>query len=352
MKKMLFSILVCLGVFVSCNKESKYPFEGYQWMSDEYEECDPADFGNSGSAMLPAGKLILDVGVTKSGKAYLLWQVKGSNAHYSGGEIVKLIESEYQFDAKNGTFAMKRFEGNVSFLAENKVKFLEGGTNVYIFERATKEVKVKSAINPLPAGPIAFTITADKDDDWAGGTIKFSANAAVQSWSCQLANEEDKSLTASLESTINADGELTVGSYYKYFAAGVSSPKNVQIKVIATSVSGETASYIVLSKGWKFEVEEVDGMPLLTYGSGDAIRFGPQDVDNEWASDFFTNTNWDWSHNCLMPYAQDGGVCADILYANQIQDASHIKDKEAPYYIKLTYGKETKTFTDLVITSK
>lgn len=345
MKKLILALVAMTIALISCEKEDKYAFEGYQWMTEEYEQCDPADYGKSGCAMLPAGKLILDVGVTKPGKAYLLWQVMGSNSHYSGGELVTLIEDEYQYDAENATFAITRFGGEVSFLSENIVKFVEGGTDVIMFERASKTVKVKSAIDPFPA---EFAISSDKDEDWAGGTIKFTANAAVAEWSAELMFPEGANLNEygdshdNKKAEINQKGELLLKLHWKVIPGGYDN-LDMDIKVTATSASGQTATKIVKSKYWQPEIYAFDGNNGIgekLYASnivgGEEICVALFDAEDKLIPDWFEEgSGWKDESNCLRTFGKMGTyICTAVLKREQMTDQS------ATARIRIIYGEE------------
>lgn len=235
-----------LMVLTSCKKESvTYQFESLQWISEEMSGCDLSDYGIDDCAELPEGKLLLDVGADKAGYCYLVWVVTGSNAFYSGGEYVLIGKDDYTYDVKTGTLDFPSMTGQVSFLAEDKVKIDEGGY-VTIFARSSKTYKMKDVINPLPATLPTFAITPNKEKGFSGDEITFTASRAVDNWRFEVVSENVA--IDDLETSITEEGVLTLGSYLS--AQSSTAIASVQIKVTATS-GEEKAEYTILNSAWE-----------------------------------------------------------------------------------------------------
>jgi hypothetical protein len=263
MKKMFFVMMAGLMVLASCKKDKnpQYPFDHLQWITEEMDGCDLSDYGIDDCAKLPEGKLLMDVGATKEDKGYLAWVVTSSDERYSSGDIVLIDEGSYGYNPVTGSFSFPGFDdAMVSFISETKVKVDYDGTAT-VFELATKNYKVKNAIDPLPAGPTAFTITHDKPNgEFAGGQVEFTANKPVDSWKYEVVTE-DLAVSASCMTSIN-DGVLSLGSYRPAASTGVAS---AQIKVTATS-GEETAEATVWCWGWEPAIFEcADGASTCKY---------------------------------------------------------------------------------------
>lgn len=344
MKKLFFVMMAGLMVLASCKKDKnpQYPFDHLQWITEEMDGCDLSDYGIDDCAKLPEGKLLMDVGATKEDKGYLAWVVTSSDERYSSGDIVLIDEDSYGYNPVTGSFSFPGFDdAMVSFISETKVKVDYEGTAT-VFELATKNYKVKNAIDPLPAGPTAFTLTPEKTSEWAGGSVKINANREVANWSVDV--EEDPANGAlapayGLETSISADGVVTLAMYRLQAAA-----TDAKLNITATTADGETATCSVTSKAWELVVYDdqvANGSPLAPEDIrfGDALAIGPHSADGKIIEDW-RNSGFDWKHNCLAPYGTNAYVIADVLSIGQIgQDKWGITDKNPPYYISITYGK-------------
>ena len=349
MKKLFFVMMAGLMVLASCKKDKnpQYPFDHLQWITEEMDGCDLSDYGIDDCAKLPEGRLLMDVGANKEDKGYLAWVVTSSDERYSSGDIVLIDEGSYGYNPVTGSFSFPGFDdAMVSFISETKVKVVCDGTAT-VFELATKNYNVKNAIDPLPAGPTAFTLTPEKTSEWAGGSVKINSNRDDVTWSFEVKGhpvDGTPNQNGSLATSISENGLLTLAMYKKRLVSSVYSITDAVIVVTAETADGQTATCSVTSKAWKLVVYDdqvANGSPLAPEDIrfGDALAFGPHSADGKIIEDW-GNSGFDWKHNCLFPYGTKGYVIADVLSIGQIgEDKWGITDKNSPYYISITYGK-------------
>ena len=201
-----------LMIFASCKKDKnpQYPFDHLQWITEEMDGCDLSNYGIDDCARLPEGRLLMDVGATKEDKGYLAWVVTSSDEHYSSGDIVLIDEDSYGYNPETGSFSFPGFDdAMVSFISETKVKVDYDGTAT-VFDLSTKNYKVKNAIDPLPAGPTAFTLTPEKTSEWAGGSVQINANREVVTWSVDTLDCKTRNADAVYKSVMSSayDGAI------------------------------------------------------------------------------------------------------------------------------------------------
>ena len=349
MKKLFLLMIAGLMIFASCKKDKnpQYPFDHLQWITEEMDGCDLSNYGIDDCARLPEGRLLMDVGATKEDKGYLAWVVTSSDECYSSGDIVLIDEDSYGYNPETGSFSFPGFDdAMVSFISETKVKVDYDGTAT-IFELATKNYKVKNAIDPLPAGPTAFTLTPEKTSEWAGGSVQINANREVVTWSFEVKGHPVDGApyqNGSLATSISDNGLLTLAMYKKRLAGSVYSITDAVIVVTAKTADGQTATCNVTSKAWKLVVYDdqiANGSPLTPeeIRSGDAIAFGPHSANGKIIEDW-EDSGFVWKHNCLDTYSDiNVYVIADVLYSGQIGEEWGIIDNYSPYYISFTYGE-------------
>ena len=268
MKKLFLLMIAGLMIFASCKKDKnpQYPFDHLQWITEEMDGCDLSNYGIDDCARLPEGRLLMDVGATKEDKGYLAWVVTSSDEHYSSGDIVLIDEDSYSYNPETGSFSFPGFDdAMVSFISETKVKVDYDGTAT-VFELATKNYKVKNAIDPLPAGPTAFTLTPEKTSEWAGGSVQINANREVVTWSVEVKGHpvDGAPMPVGSQSSISQDGVLTLAMYKQ--AVTNPTPVSPVVVVTAETSDGQTATCEVASMAWSASFYEcADGVSSCWY---------------------------------------------------------------------------------------
>lgn len=339
MKKYLFAFVLAVLTVAGCKKDDsvKPQFEGSQWITDELDV-----------APMPKHQLLWDFGFTKPGVAYEALVIAEDDGGYSEGDIVKVFEDSYSYDASTGKLTIGSDDLKVSFVNNDMIKIEFAPDDIMIFNRAKKKYNLKDAIDP-PEEPEEFSITPDKTAEWAGGTVKINATGDVAKWSFELVYPEGTSESDKLkyyasydtETSISDSGELTLACYMKRLVANISDRVNMDIKVIAESESGEKAECLVTSKYWQIRVTSENSNVALEPSEvicGGTYCFIIDDADENVYKGFADDGDFIWKSNCIYPFAHSGGyVYADILYRNQI-------DESAPYHISVTYGTYTSRF--------
>lgn len=338
MKKLIFAMLALL--MVSCSKESQsgYPLEGIQWITAEIESED----GNYYT--------IWDIGKTEPGTLYTMTLYTEDSRLHKAGELVVEAPTTYKYNSKTGIFTVEGFISvsmAVSFMDQNTIVMdLLGQKTVYTASTKYYNPKKGSEDEGESAG---FAITSDKNEDWAGGTIKFSANEQVASWDCEVLypNNDSNNFGHSGNNgviKVSDNGELLLRRHWK-FTGGDQQYDNLDmdIKVTATSTSGKKASKIVKSKYWQPEIYEmVDGniigeriYPTSLYG-GEEICVALFDAEDNFISNWFeANSGWVDESTCLARFGTMGTyICVEVLTKDKM------KDPGATPRLRIVYGAE------------
>lgn len=326
MKRLFCVLSIAIIALASCNKEEgpAYQLEGRQWISQEMtDETIMVDY-----------RVLLDVGYTSDGEATLAKVVSRDDDM----DIIINSQSAYTYDQNTGAFTMMDVDAKIEFLNEKTFK-LNTSEKILTFTLAEMEYDLNSTTEE-PEEPEGFKIYPDKDSDYAGGTIEFTANQEVKEWNYELVlpdgvTQSQIAQTASCPTTLSS-GVLKLSCYRKDLEL-----YDAQINVTATAVSGETAEYTVTSKAWEVGLFDykADFAPVKKSDiyCGMSIGFAPYTTEGN-IKEWYDNKSFKWEHNCLSPFGNVGDcVCADVLSTSQISTSSSITDKDAPYYIKVTY---------------
>lgn len=263
MKKFLFAVAFAALALVGCkggDDAPVYQLEGYQWISEEFD-------GAGG----PNYRVLLDIGKCKSGQYALAHVMCEDLDPYTEGDIVRVIDGSYTYAASTGVLEMQ-YAGSatVSFINETTVKINLKG-DIMVYTRSTKRYNLDDAIDPIIPQP-EFTITPEKDGDWAGGTIKINATREVANWSYELVLSSNTNpeyiseVSTTCPTTISEDGEITLGMYWEQIGPKFYDLVNMTIKVTAETADGEIATCEVVSKAWDAQLN------VCAHGNGDDAK--------------------------------------------------------------------------------
>ena len=232
--------MMTLGVIMTACKKDEGPkvsLEGNQWITEKFE----AD-GDK-----PAGKFLYDFGAKSgAGKMTVVLVVTESNSEFDEGDLILMYKGSYTYDASTGKLNVDGDESVVEFITNTKVKIEVDGVQLIFSLVEGKQYPVKEATEFEPA-PEELEITPSIDADWAGGSITFTPNRTIESWTINYVLPEGLTESELCKTNINPDGELTLGLYLD--AEGNIADCDIQIK--AADEAGIETTCNVTSKAWR-----------------------------------------------------------------------------------------------------
>ena len=223
----------------ACKKDEgpKVSLDGNQWITEEFEVAGD----------MPAGKFLYDFGAKSgAGKMAIVLVVTESNSEFNEGDLILRYKGSYTYDASTGKLNVDGDESVVEFITNTKVKMEVDGEQLIFSLVEGKQYPVKDAI-PFESEPEELEITPSIDADWAGGSITFTPNRTIKSWTINAVLTEGLTVSELCETNINSDGELTLGLYLD--AEGKIADCVIQIK--AADEAGIETTCNVTSKAWR-----------------------------------------------------------------------------------------------------
>ena len=223
----------------ACKKDedAKVSLDGNQWITEELEA----------TGDIPAGMFLCDFGAKSgAGKMATVLVVTESNSEFNEGDLILMFEGSYTYDASTGKLNVDGDESVVEFITNTKVKMEVDGEQLIFSLVEGKQYPIKDAKEFEPA-PEEFEITPSKTEDWAGGSITFTPNRTIKSWTINAVLTEGLTVSELCETNINSDGELTLGLYLD--AEGKIADCVIQIK--AADEAGIETTCNVTSKAWR-----------------------------------------------------------------------------------------------------
>ena len=240
MKKLLF-LMMTLGVIMTACKKDEGPkasLDGNQWITEEFEAAGD----------MPAGKFLYDFGAKSgAGKMTAVLIVAKSNSEFNEGDLILMYKGSYTYDASTGKLHVDGDESVVEFITNTKVKIEVDGVQLIFSLVEGKQYPVKDATEFEPAPEEELEITPSIDADWAGGSITFTPNRTIKSWTINYVLPEGLTESELCRTNINLDGELTLGLYLD--TEGNIADCEIQIK--AADESGNETTCNVTSKAWR-----------------------------------------------------------------------------------------------------
>ena len=223
----------------ACKKDEgpKVSLDGNQWITEVFEAAGD----------MPAGKFLYDFGAKSgAGKMAIVLVVTESNSEFNEGDLILMYKGSYTYDASTGKLNVDGDESVVEFITNTKVKIEVDGEQLIFSLVEGKQYPVKDAI-PFESEPEELEITPSIDADWAGGSITFTPNRTIKSWTINAVLTEGLTVSELCETNINSDGELTLGLYLD--AEGKIADCVIQIK--AADEAGIETTCNVTSKAWR-----------------------------------------------------------------------------------------------------
>ena len=224
----------------ACKKDEgpKVSLDGNQWITEVFEAAGD----------MPAGKFLYDFGAKSgAGKMSVVLVVTESNSEFNEGDLILMYKGSYTYDASTGKLNVDGDESVVEFITNTKVKIEVDGEQLIFSLVEGKQYPVKDATEFEPAPEEEFEITPSKSEDWAGGSITFTPNRTIESWTINYVLPEGLTESELCKTNINPDGELTLGLYLD--AEGNIADCDIQIK--AADEAGNETTCNVTSKGWR-----------------------------------------------------------------------------------------------------
>ena len=233
--------MMTLGVIMTACKKDEGPkvsLDGNQWITEEL-----AAVGD-----IPAGMFLCDFGAKSgAGKMTTVLVVTESNSEFNEGDLILMYKGSYTYDASTGKLNVDGDESVVEFITNTKVKIEINGEQLIFSLVEGKQYPVKDAKEFEPAPEEEFEITPSKSEDWAGGSITFTPNRTIKSWTINYVLPEGLTESELCRTNINLDGELTLGLYLD--TEGNIADCEIQIKA-ADEADNETTCNVT-SKAWR-----------------------------------------------------------------------------------------------------
>ena len=224
----------------ACKKDEdpKVSLDGNQWITEELEAAGD----------IPAGMFLCDFGAKSgAGKMSVVLVVTESNSEFNEGDLILMYKGSYTYDASTGKLNVDGDESVVEFITNTKAKISVAGVELIFSLVEGKQYPVKDATEFEPAPEEEFEITPSKSEDWAGGSITFTPNRTIESWTINYVLPEGLTESELCKTNINTDGELTLGLYLD--AEGDIADCDIQIK--AADEAGNETTCNVTSRGWR-----------------------------------------------------------------------------------------------------
>ena len=232
--------MMTLGVIMTACKKDEGPkvsLDGNQWITEEFEA----------EGDLPAGMFLCDFGAKSgAGKMTTVLVVAETNSEFNEGDLILMYKGSYTYDASTGKLNVDGKESVVEFITNTKAKISVAGVEFIFSLVEGKQYPVKDAI-PFESEPGELEITPSIDADWAGGSITFTPNRTIKSWTINAVLTEGLTESELCKTNINLDGELTLGLYLD--TAGNIADCEIQIK--AADEAGIETTCNVTSKAWR-----------------------------------------------------------------------------------------------------
>ena len=229
-----------LGVIMTACKKDEGPkvsLDGNQWITEVLEAMGD----------LPSCRFLCDFGAKSgAGKMTTVLVVAESNSEFNEGDLILMYKGSYTYDASTGKLNVDGDESVVEFITNTKVKIEVDGVQLVFSLVEGKQYPVKDAI-PFESEPEELEITPSIDADWAGGSITFTPNRTIESWTINAVLPEGLTESELCRTNINLDGELTLGLYLD--TEGNIADCEIQIK--AADEAGIETTCNVTSKAWR-----------------------------------------------------------------------------------------------------
>ena len=232
--------MMTLGVIMTACKKDEGPkvsLDGNQWITEKLEA----------EGDIPAGMFLCDFGAKSgAGKMTTVLVVAEGNSEFNKGDLILMYKGSYTYDASTGKLNVDGKESVVEFITNTKAKISVAGVEFIFSLVEGKQYPIKDAI-PFESEPEELEITPSIDADWAGGSITFTPNRTIESWTINAVLPEGLTESELCRTNINLDGELTLGLYLD--TEGNIADCEIQIK--AADEAGIETTCNVTSKAWR-----------------------------------------------------------------------------------------------------
>lgn len=239
MKRFLFAFMAVVLLFSACKKDDSaadYQFEGCQWITEEEEA-----YGD-----YPAYKVLFDVGLKSgAGKFTMAMLMMDDMGPFQEGDLVLVSQDSYTYDKSKKEFADGTGSATVKFLSKNMIKLSFDGVDM-VFTKVDKPYSLSDLIDPEELfKPEDFEVVPSKDSDWAGGSIKFTANRTIKSLTYDVLTD---GVTEQDICKTTLTGEILVLGQYVGEGSALA---DCEIQIKAADEEGNETTCIVTSRAWR-----------------------------------------------------------------------------------------------------